>query len=57
MLAIKVAFSFPPKNIYFLRNQHTHIIIIIICVEFERKNQHKIGFPIFKLPTSSKHLL
>ena len=26
------------------------------CVEFERKKQHNIGFPTFKLPTSTKNL-
>ena len=28
-----------------------------ICVEFERKKQHNIGFPSFKLPASTKNLL
>jgi len=28
-----------------------------ICVEFERKKQHSIGFPTFKLPSSTNNLL
>ena len=24
-----------------------------ICIEFERKSKHNIGFPTFKLPTST----
>ena len=26
-----------------------------ICVEFEKKQQHNIGFPTFKLPASTKY--
>ena len=28
-----------------------------MCVEFERKKQHNIGFPTFKLPASTKNIL
>ena len=48
------------KN-FFLRNQHIYIKINvsykIICVEFKRKKQHNIGFPAFKLPTTTTNLL
>jgi len=28
-----------------------------MCVEFERKKQHNIGFPTFKLPAGTKNIL
>ena len=60
---LKLPFRFKlidfPK-IYSLRTKHIYITINAshegTCIEFERKKQHNLGFPTFKLPVTTKNL-